>query len=204
MAAITYSDIINANKGINHAIVKGKSYAEVHERVKAFRSIIPNGCIETELLSVEKGVCIIKAIVRNEEGQILGTGIAYEKEGSSFINDTSYIENCETSAVGRALAFLGLGIDTSIASALEVQNAIKNQPQQPQQPQAQQAQPQQPPQAIAEAKKGKLDTIMKMIEQATTNEELDNIARITDQDLVPFIVDAATAKRSQINSPHGT
>ena len=201
MAAITYSDIINANKGIKHASVKGKSYAEVHERVKAFRSIIPNGCIETELLSVEKGVCIIKATVRNEEGQILGTGIAYEKEGSSFINDTSYIENCETSAVGRALAFLGLGIDTSIASALEVQNAIKNQPQQPQ---AQQAQPQQPPQAIAEAKKGKLDTIMKMIEQATTNEELDNIARITDQDLMPFIVATAAAKRSQINSPHGT
>lgn len=202
MAAITYSDIINANKGIKHSSVKGKSYAEVHERVKAFRSIVPNGCIETELLSVEKGVCIIKAIVRNEEGQILGTGIAYEKEGSSFINDTSYIENCETSAVGRALAFLGLGIDASIASALEVQNAIKNQPQQPQ---VQQAQPQQPPQAIAEAKKGKLDTIIKMIEQATTNEELDNIARITDQDLMPYIVGAAVAKRTQINSAgHGT
>lgn len=202
MAAITYSDIINANKGIKHASVKGKSYAEVHERVKAFRSIIPNGCIETELLSVEKGVCIIKAIVRNEEGQILGTGIAYEKEGSSFINDTSYIENCETSAVGRALAFLGLGIDASIASALEVQNAIKNQPQQPQ---VQQAQPQQPPQAVSEAKNGKLTTIMKMIEQAKTNEELDNIARITDQDLMPFIVGAAVAKRTQINSAeHGT
>lgn len=58
---------------------------------------------------------------------VLGTGTAYEKEGSTFINKTSYIENCETSAVGRALGMAGFGIDTSIASAEEVQNAIANQ-----------------------------------------------------------------------------
>ena len=38
------------------------------------------------------------------------TGYAYEKEGSSFINKTSALENCETSAVGRALAILGFEI----------------------------------------------------------------------------------------------
>ena len=53
--------------------------------------------------------------------------MAYEKEGSTFINKTSYIENCETSAWGRALGNLGIGIDTSIASAEEVQNAVLNQ-----------------------------------------------------------------------------
>ena len=52
---------------------------------------------------------------------------AYEKEGSTFINKTSYIENCETSAVGRALGFLGIGIDGSVASADEVKTAILNQ-----------------------------------------------------------------------------
>ena len=54
-------------------------------------------------------------------------GYAQEKESSSFINKTSFIENCETSAVGRALGMCGFGIDTSIASYEEVQNAINNQ-----------------------------------------------------------------------------
>ena len=58
---------------------------------------------------------------------MLGTGTAYEKESSTFINKTSYIENCETSAVGRALGMAGFGIDTSVASAEEVKNAINNQ-----------------------------------------------------------------------------
>jgi hypothetical protein len=61
------------------------------------------------------------------DGVILGEGTAYEKERSSFINKTSYIENCETSAVGRALGFAGFGIDTSIASLEEVMNAQKQQ-----------------------------------------------------------------------------
>jgi hypothetical protein len=80
-------------------------------------------------LSNENGVCVFKASVfdNDEDTLLLGTGHAYEKESSSFINKTSYIENCETSAVGRALAMAGFGIDTSIASAEEVGNAINNQ-----------------------------------------------------------------------------
>ena len=58
---------------------------------------------------------------------VLGTGTAYEKESSSYINKTSYIENCETSAVGRALGMAGFGIDTSVASFEEVSNAIAQQ-----------------------------------------------------------------------------
>ena len=58
-----------------------------------------------------------------EDGTILATGTAYEKENSSFINKTSYIENCETSAVGRALGFAGFGIDVAIRSAEEAANA---------------------------------------------------------------------------------
>ena len=54
---------------------------------------------------------------------ILATGTAYEREGSSFINNTSYIENAETSATGRCLALCGFGIDSSIASVEEVNNA---------------------------------------------------------------------------------
>ena len=63
----------------------------------------------------------------NIKSKLLATGTAYEKENSTFINKTSYIENCETSAVGRALGMCGFGIDTSVASAEEVQNEIANQ-----------------------------------------------------------------------------
>jgi hypothetical protein len=73
----------------------------------------------------------MKATVYDDEQKIIGTGIAQEKESSSYINKTSYIENCETSAVGRALGMCGFGIDTSIASYEEVTNAINNQEEKP-------------------------------------------------------------------------
>ena len=88
--------------------------------------VYPHGFIETEMISNENGVCIFRAKVGDGD-TILGVGTAYEKEGSSFINKTSYIENCETSAVGRALGMAGFGIDTSVASFEEVSNAIQQQ-----------------------------------------------------------------------------
>ena len=123
---IKYEDIVKANETIQTTNIKGKDYAEVNQRIKAFRMFYPEGFIETSLISNENGVCVFQAVVGNGEN-ILGTGTAYEKEGSTFINKTSYIENCETSAVGRALGMAGFGIDTSVASAEEVQNAIANQ-----------------------------------------------------------------------------
>ena len=123
---ISFEDIKKANETIKTTDIKGKDYAEVNQRIKAFRMVYPEGTIETELLSNENGVCIFRAVVSNEN-KILGTGTAYEKENSSFINKTSYIENCETSAIGRALGMAGFGIDTSIASYEEVANAMKNQ-----------------------------------------------------------------------------
>ena len=127
----TYKDIVEANKTIVTTDIKGKEYAEVNQRIKAFRMVYPEGTIKTRILSNENGVCIFEASVYSnadtEHGSLLGTGHAYEKESSSFINKTSYIENCETSAVGRALGMCGFGIDVSVASAEEVQNAINNQ-----------------------------------------------------------------------------
>ena len=124
---MTFEELIKANEAITTTPIKGKNYAEVPQRVKAFRMLYPNGTIDTEIVSLENGVVVIKATVADEGGNILGTGHAYEKEGSTFINKESYIENCETSAVGRALGFVGLGIDTSICSAEELQNAMVNQ-----------------------------------------------------------------------------
>ena len=141
-----YLDLAIANETIKTTDIKGKDYAEVHQRIKAFRMVYPQGTIETKMLSNENGVCIFEAKVYSSpykytnttidgvittdmqhQGILLGTGTAYEKENSTFINKTSYIENCETSAVGRALVMAGFGIDVSVASAEEVQNAINNQ-----------------------------------------------------------------------------
>ena len=124
---MNYEQIERVNKAIKTTDIQGKDYAEVNQRIKAFRMLEPNGTIETEMMSNENGVCVFKATVKDEVGKILATGHAYEKEGSTFINKTSYIENCETSAVGRALGMLGIGIDTSVASYEEVANAIKQQ-----------------------------------------------------------------------------
>ena len=130
---IKYEDIKKANESIQTTDIKGKNYAEVNQRIKAFRMVYPDGFISTNMASNDNGVCIFRAEVGYfdpEYGRIvLATGTAYEKEGSTFINKTSYIENCETSAVGRALGMAGFGIDISVASAEEVQNAMLQQKQ---------------------------------------------------------------------------
>ena len=122
-----WEDLERVNQEMNKTDIKGKDYVEVNQRVLAFRKLVPNGTISSEILSIGNGVVVIKATVLNEDGAVLATGISYEKENSTFINKTSYIENCETSAVGRALGFAGFGISTSIASADEVQTAMLNQ-----------------------------------------------------------------------------
>lgn len=123
---MTFEELQRANAQIRTTNIKGKEYAEVNQRIKAFRMCYPMGYIRTELLSVENGVCIMRAEVGIGEN-VLGTGTAYENEKSSYINKTSYIENCETSAVGRALGMAGFGIDSSVASYEEVSNAIAQQ-----------------------------------------------------------------------------
>lgn len=116
-----------ANAHLQSLDIKGKDYTPVNERIKAFRFIYPNGLIQTEIIGLENGICTIKASVFDENGKLLATGHAQEKETSSFINKTSYIENCETSAVGRALGNAGIGLDNGFASYEEVANAKKQQ-----------------------------------------------------------------------------
>lgn len=135
---ITFDQIVEANKTIQTmpierkdkktGKVSSKEYAVVNERIKAFRMLYPCGCITTELLSDDGERCMFRAVISDENCRVLGTGTAFELKSSSFINASSYIENCETSAVGRALAMCGIGIDVSIASYEEVANAIQNQP----------------------------------------------------------------------------
>jgi len=111
--------------------IKGKKYVEVNERIKHFRANYPGWSLTSEIINDSDGKATIKATILDENGTIRATGHAYEKEGSSFINKTSYIENCETSAWGRALGNIGIGIDASVASAEEVGNAVKQQSEPP-------------------------------------------------------------------------
>lgn len=118
-----YKQLQEANASIVLTDIKGKKYAEVHQRIKAFRMCCPEGAIVTELQSDANGRCVFSATVYAKyPDHILGTGTAYESEDASYINKTSYLENCETSAVGRALGMCGFGVDTAVSSAEEVTN----------------------------------------------------------------------------------
>ena len=138
--SITFEQIQKANESIVPIVLKHKdketgkikenNYSEVSQRIKAFRMVYPTGAILTEMLSNANGVCVFRATCGYYDCHsltVLGTGTAFEKQDSTYINKTSYIENCETSAIGRALGVCGFGIDTPIASAEEVRNAINNQ-----------------------------------------------------------------------------
>jgi archaellum component FlaF (FlaF/FlaG flagellin family) len=102
--------------------IKGKEYVQVNERIKVFRTKYENGSIQTEILEHNGRAIIIKATVI-VNGNVVATGIAREKDGDGNVNMTSYVENCETSAIGRALGCFGIGIDASVASYEEVANA---------------------------------------------------------------------------------
>lgn len=127
---ITYDDILRVNKAVKYIGIHGKNYAEVAQRVQAFRNLYPEGFITTDILRMDQSIVYMKAEVgfyENGQKVVLSTGMAYERQDASKINQTSYIENCETSAIGRALGFIGLGSENGIASAEEVQQAIDTQ-----------------------------------------------------------------------------
>lgn len=127
---ITYEQIKSANERIARIEIKGKKYACVAERVQAFREICPDGSIETsvQLVPDDKGmICLATTIIRDETGKVLAQDNAYEREGSTQINRTSFVENACTSSIGRATASLGLGSETSMASAEEMANALHQQ-----------------------------------------------------------------------------
>lgn len=118
---LNFEELKKINASLKPMDIKGKKYIPVNERVKAFRMLVPDGTIETELLNSGDYIIFKAKIFVN--GDLKATGYAEEIRGSSSINRTSALENAETSAVGRALGFLGIGIDTSIASFEEVNNA---------------------------------------------------------------------------------
>jgi len=109
-------------KAIN---IKGKSYVMVSDRVLFFNKEYPKGYIQTNLVSNDGKTVVLKAkVVPNiENPDRYFTGYSQATKGEGMVNKTAHLENAETSAVGRALALMGIGVIDSIASVDEINKA---------------------------------------------------------------------------------
>lgn len=124
---ITKESLAKANSDIATIDVHGKDYAMVAARVQKFREICAGGTIDTTVCDLDDEHVMIQAKIYDEKDHLLASGTAEERKDSSQINRTSYVENCETSAVGRALGMLGIGSEQNMASADELIAALNNQ-----------------------------------------------------------------------------
>lgn len=158
--------------------IHGKQYKTVAKRVDEFRSEHGAGLsIITKLVENTDDFVVMRAEIINDIGRVIATGYAEEKRNVSMINKTSALENCETSAIGRALANFGYA-GGEYASADEVANAIK-----------QQSTPPKPTQK-------QLDLIRKLAkEQGNSDDEIEaKIAKITTSKMASATIDKLTDK----------
>lgn len=114
------------NARLSRVNIHGNDYVTVNQRVQGFWAACPEGRIETKWLVLEPDRAVCQATVSVMD-VVVSQGTAMEERSKSGVNSTSFLENCETSAVGRALGFFGIGSVESIASADEVMHAIDQQ-----------------------------------------------------------------------------
>ena len=109
--------------------IKGKQYITVNERLKHFKTdpSFDGWKISENVVNLNEKEGVFCVTILDADGVEQCNAHAQEYRDSSYINKTSFVENGFTSALGRALGYLGIGIDVSIASADEVQTAIHNQ-----------------------------------------------------------------------------
>jgi len=109
--------------------IKGKQSITVNERLLYFRKqpIFKGWRIKEELVELNDKEGVFKVSIYDAENNLISSAHAQEYRDSSYINKTSFVENGFTSALGRALGYLGIGIDVSIATADEMVNAMSNQ-----------------------------------------------------------------------------
>jgi len=113
---MNWEDLKKVNDEIKTVELKGKDYAEVKERVIAYRKLYPTGVIITDLTFTENYI-LCEAKASDSTGKVIANGHARE-----LLNKAFAVENAETSAVGRALGFMGIGINTAIASKEDMEN----------------------------------------------------------------------------------
>lgn len=176
-----FSIVQEVNEKLKYTNIKGKNYIAVNQRVLAFRALYPNGRINTEIIKLAPetngagNTVIVKAFIYDGEA-LIATGHAFENPGKNTnINKFSALENCETSAVGRALGFLGIGATDSIASLEEIQGAGAENTQDT---------PTAPAPGPAKIAPDNLAKLAKLYQGASLNKLLDHfqLARLEDMD----------------------
>lgn len=208
---MNFEKIQELNAQLPYTNIKGKNYIQVNQRVLAFRQLYPNGRIQTEIvkLSAEHltgATVIVKASVFDGDA-LISTGHAFENPGKNKnINQFSALENCETSAVGRALGFLGIGSTDSIASLEEIPESERDELIEDPNNYAQQLagivpQPEQP----ARITPDRLATLEKLYQGASLQKLLDHfqLASLADMDdktaqaLLAKVAQAQKAKKGK-------
>ena len=118
---------MSKTNGIKTTKIGKKDYVEVDERIRLFWELHPTWSLITEMIynCEENMVVIFKATIMDDNDKIRATGHAreFQADKKSMVNKTSHVENCETSAIGRALGIKGIITEYGIASANEVRNA---------------------------------------------------------------------------------
>lgn len=116
---------MKTSQGLQSINIKGSEYVTVAERIKYFNEHYPDGSITPEIISdIKDDRVVIRATVRPHlDSSRIFIGHSQALWGDGYINKTSAIENCETSAIGRALGFMGIGVVDSIASVDEIVKA---------------------------------------------------------------------------------
>ena len=118
---------MNKTNGIKTTKIGKKDYVEVDERIRLFWELHPTWSIITEMIynCEENLVCIFKATIIDDNKEWRATGHAreFQADKKSMVNKTSHLENCETSAIGRACGVKGIITEYGLASANEVRNA---------------------------------------------------------------------------------
>ena len=160
----------------------GKLYTMVQDRVETLRRVAGDYYrIETQVIqwaSDPQSLIVVRAIIRDEGGMIVATGHAEEVRGSNYINETSALENCETSAVGRALAVLGIH-GGEFASADEIKIA----------------QDKRAKMGEAKAPEAKLPNL-KLVPTA----ELELKLEVKEEEIKPLTPEETTIEKAKINS----
>ena len=173
---------------------KVTNYVMVNERVRAFREDerFRGWSIETRVHELSPDACTMCASITMPDGIVRATGWAREvrTDSHSMVNSTSYVENCETSAVGRALGFLGIGIEDAICSAEELAMAI----------QAKQNKPQRVTKKVplTEREQEELDDICAQADFAESAETLYQLYyRVEASNLAPYVKEHCAMVKSQ-------
>ena len=165
--------------------IGNKEYVAVNERLKAFRSApeYTGFALVTKVHELTPDACTMEAQIFDKDGRLVANGFARELRSDPFskVNKTSHVENCETSAWGRALGNMGIGIDESICSAQELAYAIAAEKQQaqakPAAAQTAQAQQVAAPEKheLTQREQDELDAAMAKMDFAISKDELNTI-----------------------------